>query len=252
MHTATVTAGSCSMPSVKRLTSALLPAFALFLLLAGSAFGANRIREVGGYPELPFPKAGCPTSCQAVGHVTGYQVQVGSAKNPYLIKRAGKIVAFTIRLGKPDAQQTTFFANLFGGTPQARLTLLKKPKKDKKRTNDLQVVGQSELFDLSTYLGSSPTFALAKPLDVQPGTIVALTVPTWVPSFTINLGADQAWRSSRAKNDCDGTSQASQQTVNSVHSYDCFYRTARLLYSATFVPAPKPTTTPPKSASARR
>jgi hypothetical protein len=221
----------------------------LFLLVAASsAMGANRVREVGGYPQLPFPKAGCPNDCQAVGHVTGYQVQVGSARNPYMIHRAGKIVAFTIRLGKPDAQQTTFFTNLFGGEPQARLSLLKKPKKDKPKTNDLRLIGQSELFALKDYLGSSPTFALAKPLDVQPESIVALTVPTWAPAFTINLPSDQAWRSSRAKDDCNGTSQAAAQTVGNVRSYDCFYRTARLLYSATFIPAPKPTTPPPKNA----
>jgi hypothetical protein len=230
------------MPSVNRLIKALIPAFALFLLLAGSADGANRIREVGGYPDLPFPPAGCPSNCQAVGHVTGYQVQIGSARNPYMIKRNGKIVAFTIRLGKPDAQQTQFFTNLFGGAPQARLTLLKKPKRDRKKTNDLRLVAQSGLFELDKYLGSSPTFALANPLDVTPGTIVALTVPTWAPSFAINLGSDQAWRSSRGPEDCDGTSQVAQQTVGAVRSYDCFYRTARLLYSATFIPDPKPTT----------
>lgn len=231
----------------------LLPAFtALFLLLlAVPALGANRLREVGGYPGLPFPKAGCPNDCQAVGHVTGYQVQVGSAKNPYLLHRPGKIVAFTIRLGKPDAEQTQFFTTLFGGKPQARLTILKKPSKDKPKTNDLRVVGQSELIDLEDYLGSSPTFALDKPLDVPDESIVALTVPTWAPAFTINLGNDQAWRSARDPDDCGGTSQVAQQTVGRVHSYDCFYRTARLLYSATFIPAPKPTTKPAKSTQRR-
>jgi hypothetical protein len=217
----------------------------LLLLAAGSAHGANRIREIGGYPQLPFPKAGCPSNCQAVGHVSGYQVQIGSAKNPYMVNRNGKIVAFTIRLGKPDAQQTQFFTNLFGGAPQARLSLLKKPRRDKKMTNDLKLLAQSEVFDLANYLGSSPTFALDKPLVVQAGSIVALTVPTWAPAFAINLGADQAWRSSRPKNDCNGTSQVAQQTTGSVRSYDCFYRTARLLYSATFVPDPKPTTKQP-------
>jgi hypothetical protein len=233
------------MPSVRRLLHVLIPAFALLLLAAGSAHGANRIREIGGYPQLPFPKAGCPSNCQAVGHVSGYQVQIGSAKNPYMVNRNGKIVAFTIRLGKPDAQQTQFFTNLFGGAPQARLSLLKKPRRDKKMTNDLKLLAQSEVFDLANYLGSSPTFALDKPLVVQAGSIVALTVPTWAPAFAINLGADQAWRSSRPKNDCNGTSQVAQQTTGSVRSYDCFYRTARLLYSATFIPDPKPTTKQP-------
>jgi hypothetical protein len=227
------------MPSVKRLITAFIT---LFLLSAGAAQAAN-VQEIGDFPDSPFPTAGCPATCQAIGHVTGYQVQIGTHKNPFVMKARGRIVAFTIRLGKPDAQQTQFFANLFGATPQARITILKKPAHDKKMTNDLRLTRQSEVFDLTKYLGSTPTFALAKPLLVNPGSIVALTVPTWAPAFSINLGADEAWRSSRPKNDCNGTTQSAQQTVGNTHSYDCFYRTARLLYSATFIPDPKPTTT---------
>jgi hypothetical protein len=238
------------MPSVNRLRHALIPAFALFLLAAGSA-SASSVREIGEYDDVPLPQAGCPLNCQAVGHVTGYQVQIGSHKNPYVITRTGKIVAFTIRLGKPDAQQTQFFANLFGSPPQARLTLLKKPKADKPKTNDLKILGQSELFDLSNYLGSTPTFVLSKPLPVSAGSTLALTVPTWAPAFAINLGPDEAWRSSRDKKDCNGTSQTAHQKVGKVHSYDCFYRTARLLYTATFVPDPKPTSAPAQGTQRR-
>jgi hypothetical protein len=230
------------MPSVRRLLHALVPAVALFLLVGGSAQAAN-VREIGEYPDQPFPDPGCPTNCQAVGHVSGYQVQIGTHKNPYMVKKAGKIVAFTIHLGKPDAQQTQFFTNLFGGAPQARLTILKKPKNDKRMTNDLRLLAQTPVFELANYLGSSPTFALDKPIAITPGSIVTLTVPTWAPTFAINLGPDQAWRSSRPKNDCNGTSQVAHQAVNKVRSYDCFYRTARLLYSATFIPDPQPTTT---------
>jgi hypothetical protein len=233
------------MPSVRLLLRALLPAFALFLLVAGSAQAAS-VREVGEFTDQPFPEAGCPNNCQAVGHVSGYQVQIGTHKNPYLIKKAGKIVAFTVHLGKPDAQQTQFFTNLFGGAPQARLSILKKPKNDKRGTNDLRLLAQSQVFDLGNYLGSSPTFALDKPIAIQPESIIALTVPTWAPAFAINLGPDQAWRSARPKNDCNGTSQVAHQALNKVRSYDCFYRTARLLYSATFIPDPKPTTAQPQ------
>lgn len=241
------------MPLVKRIFPALTLMFLLALLAsaAAPAEGANRLREVGGYPDSPFPKAGCPADCQAIGRVTGYQVQIGSAKNPYLMHRPGKVVAFTIRLGKPDEEQTRFFTNLFGGAPQARLTILKKPKRDRPKTNDLRVVAQSELVDLGDYMGSSPTFALSKPLVVPDESIIALTVPTWAPAFTINLGSDQAWRSARDPDDCGGTSQVAQQTVNRTRGYDCFYRTARLLYSATFIPDPKKTSSSSNGAERR-
>jgi hypothetical protein len=228
------------MPSVRRLPAALIPALALILLIAGPAQASN-VKEIGEFADTPVPDAGCPANCQAIGHVTGYQVQIGTHKNPYLIAQPGKIVAFTMKLGKPDAQQTQFFTNLFGGAPQARLTILKKPKKDKPKTNDLTLTQQSGVWNLSSYLGSTPTFTLGKPLHVYPGAIVAITVPTWAPAFAINLGADQAWRSARPKNDCNGTSQVAQQTAGTTTSYDCFYRTARLLYTVTFIPDPKPT-----------
>jgi hypothetical protein len=231
------------MPSVSRLLNALI-VMSVLLMLAASAASASSVREVGEYADVPLPQAGCPLNCQAIGHVTGYQVQIGTHKNPYVITHAGKIVAWTIRLGKPDAQQTQFFANLFGGTPQARLTVIKKPKADKPKTNDLKILAQSEIFDLTNYLGSTPTFALAKPMPVEAGATLAITVPTWAPAFAINLGPDEAWRSSRPKKDCNGTSQTAHQKVGKTHSYDCFYRTARLLFTASFVPDPKPTSTP--------
>jgi len=185
------------MPPVSRIRTALIPAVAAAgLLAAAGAAQASSVREIGDYKDVPLPQAGCPLSCQAIGHMTGYQVQIGSHKNPYVIHRDGNIVAFTIRLGKPDTQQTQFFTNLFGGTPQARLTLMKKPKADKRGTRDLKVLGQSQVFDLSRYLGSTPTFTLSKPLPVDAGSTLAITVPTWAPAFAINLGDDQAWRSS--------------------------------------------------------
>jgi hypothetical protein len=233
------------MPPVKRIRTALIPALALAALSVGAASAqASSVREVGDYKDVPLPQAGCPLSCQAIGHMTGFQVQIGSHKNPYVIHHDGNIVAFTIRLGKPDTQQTQFFTNLFGGTPQARLTLMKKPKADKRGTRDLKVLGQSQVFDLSRYLGSTPTFTLSKPLPVDAGSTLAITVPTWAPAFAINLADDEAWRSSRPKTDCNGTSQSAITKVGKTGYFDCFYKTARLLFTATFVPDPKPTSKP--------
>jgi hypothetical protein len=228
------------MPSVKRIRTALVPALALLAMGAASA-QASSVREIGDYKDVPLPQAACPLTCQAIGHVTGYQVQIGAHKNPYVIHRDGYIVAFTIRLGKPDASQSLFFTNMFGGKPQARLTLMKKPKLDKRGTTDLKVLNQSAPVDLTNYLGSTPTFTLSKPLRVSGGSTLAITVPTWAPAFAINLGDDEAWRSSRPKTDCSGTSQAAVQKVGTTGYFDCFYKTARLLFTATFVPDPTPT-----------
>jgi hypothetical protein len=199
------------------------------------------VREIGVLNGQPFPEASCPSNCQAIGEVTGYQVEIGKARDPFVIHRPGTLVAMTIRLGKPNAQQTQFFTNLFGGKPQVRLAILKPVPKTK--TNASVLVAESQVFNLANYLGSTPTFVLAKPIKVQPGWIVGLTVPTWAPAFAVGLGADQAWRSSRSKSSCNSQQSAAQQTIGGTRSYQCLFRTARLLYSVTYIPTPKPTTT---------
>jgi hypothetical protein len=225
------------MPVVRRLIPALA---ALFALAAAAPAGAD-VKELGA--NTAFPAASCPDNCQAIGQVTGYQVQIGSAKNPMQITKTGKIVAFTIALGKPNQQQTQFFNNLFGNQPQARLSILKLGHRKRRAT----LVRQSEPFNLAPYFGSTPTFALSKPINVYSRNVVALTVPSWVPAFAVNLGADQAWRSSRSSENCNDVQQpAAQQTLKTTRSYSCFYRTARLLYSATYIPNPTPTTAPTK------
>ena len=79
------------------------------------------------------------------------------------------------------------------------------------------------------------------------GSIVALTVPSWAPAFAVDLGRDFSWFSSRHKTEepdqsgsrCGDVSQdAAQEAVGGLRRYECRYRTARLLYTATFVPDP--------------
>ena len=228
------------MPPVRR----FIPAFAALFALAAAAPAGATIKEIGlpsGEKSLPAPS--CPTNCQAIDQVTGYQVQIGKAKNPYLMHSKGRIVAFSIALGKPNAKQTKFFTNLFGMKPTARLSIIHLGHHNRQAT----LKAQSGTFDLTNYLGSTPQFALNKALRVGPRDVVALTVPTWAPAFAVKLGQDQAWRSSRSSNACNNVQQmAAQQTLRTTRSYGCFYRTARLLYSATFIPDPKPTKTTKK------
>jgi hypothetical protein len=212
------------------------------LIAAAIAWGDHPIEF--GQTSQP-PTVSCPANCQAVGQVTGFEVQQGTAKNPFTRKRRGKVVAFSVTLGKPKASDITFFNKLFGSPPQAQLAVLKPGTKQRYR-----VTGISPPFDLSKYFGSTPTFALPRPLTVKPGYVVALTVPTWAPAFAVNLGNDEAWRSSRDPQHCDDVQQkAAQVTRGQLASYQCLYRTARLMYTATFIPDPRvttPTQTTPK------
>jgi hypothetical protein len=215
-------------------------AFACIGALVAAAPAHAEVRELGVSAEVPLAEPSCPTDCQAIGRVSGYPVQIGALKNPFLVSEPGTVVAFTIKLGKPDAEQNTFFSNLFGGQSQARLSILK-PARTKRRH---RLQAQSEVFNLQNYFGSTPTFALEKPIKVTKRTVIALTVPTWVPAFAVSQPNDVAWRFSRENCD-DAQEPAAQQTLKSLRTYACFKRTARPVYSVTFVPDPKPTAETP-------
>src|SRR3954452_2681626 len=213
------------------------------LLVASVAVG--RVSELG--TTLDGDTAACPDNCQAVGQVSGFQVQQGTRKNPYRLRSYGKVVAFSVKLGTPNGSQIQFFNKLFGGPPQIMLTVLKPyevKKAQPKQPNKFVLVGSSPLFDLQSYFGTEPSFALPRPLTIKPGYVVGITVPTWAPAFAVNLADDMQWRSSRAPKSCDDVRQdAAQDIRGSSRTYACVYKTARLLYSVTYIADPKPTTT---------
>jgi hypothetical protein len=194
-----------------------------------------------GRSETSLPSPSCPADpCQAVTRTTSFQVTTGGRAGTGLFqaKQNGRIVAFTIRLGSPSQPQIDFFNANFGGKPQARITILRPPTKG----YSYRLTGQSELIDLSRYLGRQTQFPLLRSLNVNKGYIVALTTPTWLPAISLGLDNGNAWRSSRLQADCDKQPPppSMQMRLGSLRDYRCLYRTARLTYSATMVVKPRP------------
>lgn len=219
---------------MKRLVISLTACAAL---AAPPAAGAAVV-ELGAIPDSPA--ASCPDACQAVGRVTGYQLRAGTTRSPFRVRRRGKIVAFSIALGNPRKDQVDFFDNLFGGPSQVQLVVLRPGAKRRHR-----LTGRSEVFTVNDYFGSTPTFALSRPLTVRKDYIVAISVTTWIPSFAVNQPESDVWRSSRDPRSCDDVRQHAEQTRRgSLRTYGCIYRTARLLYTASFVPDPQRTNRP--------
>lgn len=211
----------------------LTAALAGFTVLAfAAAAPAATIREIG-MTSSTFPTPGCPSQCSVVARVTGYQAQSGSARNPMVVPAAGRVVAFTVALGKPDANQLKYFTQNFGGKPEVRIAILKPVPHHKY----LQLVAESEIFDLTNYLGSTPTFALATSIKAPKGSLIGLTTPTWAPAFATKRPSSDAWRSFRTN--CNNNTQvATHDRLGTTHTYNCLYRGARLLYSATLIPNP--------------
>ena len=212
------------------------------------AAGAKNTQEIGSPGGLKFPPADCPTNaaqptdpkpCQVIAQVTGYNVRLNGVHNPMRLKRAGYIVAFTVELAKPNADQTAFFKGKFGNASTARLSIIQ----SQHHAHEFKLVKQTQAFNLEPYFGSTPTIALRKPFRVHKDDIVALTVPTWLPAFVHNVGNDEIWRSSRQGDECtaDDPPPDPHQNLDSIKVYDCVYHGAKLLYSATFIGDPRPT-----------
>lgn len=202
------------------------------------AIAPARIEEVG--KTEPAATASCPARpCLAVSRTTGYQAKIGEKRSPHVIPADGRIVAWSVTLGKPGKKQIAFFDKNLGGRSAAQITILNPRRKLRSR-----VVAQGEPRRLQRFFGSTVQFALEKSIPVKKGWVVALTVPTWAPALAVGLANDTSWRASRGKGSCEDTSTQTAQThANQLAQYYCLYKTARLTYSATLITKPQATAT---------
>jgi hypothetical protein len=206
---------------------------ALLAALACAAPASARIIEVGATAAQAAPT--CPSSpCRAVTRTTGYQAKVADSRAAYVVPRNGRIVAWTISLGSPDARQIEFFQDSYGEA-SAQLTILRRGKRLFHR-----VIGQSPVQQLQPYFGQSVQFPLERSIRVRRGQVVALTVPTWAPALSQLVDDGSSWRASRAKARCsDFDRQTAQTQMSRLTQYRCLYR-ERLTYSATLITDPRP------------
>jgi hypothetical protein len=206
-------------------------------LWPGSAVAARTVTVLGQTQSTP--SAACPQSpCEAVGSVTGFQTVAGSVAKPFVVPFNGRMVAWSISMSKPKSSQQSFFNNFYGSPPEARIAVLSQvtgvngPPRYK-------LLRQGPTVVLTPFLGSDVTFALDQPLIVKTGNIIGLTIPTWAPAFAVGLTDNSGWRASRGAGKCTQTTDIKashpQQKVGSEKQYGCFYKTARLLYTATVV-----------------
>jgi hypothetical protein len=197
-------------------------------------------------------KPQCPQDpCEAVGKVTGFQLSIGRQRKPFLAPFDGKIVAWSIKLSRPDQKEQDCFSKGcgkfpgLGGAPTARIAVLKPIRKQIRAGKPIyRLRAQSPLEQLQPFLGTTTTFALRTPLNVREGNIVALSVRTWASAFSITGQAGiTRWRASRKKGRCLGqanltTVSRPHENVGSERNYGCVYKGARLLYSATLAKRP--------------
>ncbi len=226
----------------------MMKRFALLISVmaaAGALFapGASaRIIELGGTADdvpLNCPQQG-DVLCVAAVRMTGYQGRAsGGPKNPFYIRRDGHLIAFTVQLAKPTADEVNFFTSNFGSPSMARISVLRRGTTRKNRL-DHRLISQSDRFRLDPYFGSKPTFVFDKPIPVKKGNWIALTVPTWAPLLASPISRDNWWRSSRPGDSCDPPKNLrhfEMEDLREVAKFGCTYHGARLLYSVTYVPS---------------
>jgi hypothetical protein len=220
----------------------LLLIFVLAAALALPASASARIVELGGTADAA--PLNCPGTteapCVAAVRMTGYQGRAsGGPPNPFYIRRDGVIVAFTVQLAKPTAEEISFFNGNFGSPSTARISVLRRGTTRKTRLSH-RLINQSDRFPLDSYFGSKPTFVFDKPIPVKKGNWIALTVPTWAPLLATNLARSNWWRSSRPKGSCEppkSLGQFAMEDLREVAQFGCTYHGARLLYSVTYIPS---------------
>ncbi len=228
---------------MKRTGIALLAVPALALTAAAPA--SARVIDLGQDPAVPVPSCintSSDTNCRAITKTTAYPVRTGQTKAPMTVPADGRIVALTLRVGKPTRKQNLFFKQTYGGTARIRLTTVRFGKRLAAR-----VTHQSSEIRLEPYFGKTVQIPLGKTLAVKKGDGVGITTDTFAPVLTVNAGMDNTWRTSRARGSCELFNvETALLGVGTSGAFSCFYTNERPTYSATLVtlPTPPPVTKP--------
>ena len=231
------------MKRPRALSSLAAAALAASLALPGATsaklteLGALADADLGSCPATgPTPVPVPPDQvCQALTKLTGYQAKVGPDRALYQAPADGRIVAWTIALGKPTPKQTEFFTSRYDGAALAALVVLS-PGKKLART----AAAKAPVQKLTPFFGQHVQFPLDRSLPIKKGQYIGLTVPTWAPAMQLGRTADTSWRSSRDPSGCsDYTTQFGLLGKRTTAGFRCLYKGVRMTYSATFIPTPQ-------------
>jgi len=226
--------------SVKRLVTIAMAA--AVGILAVSAWGFPK--ELGLEPNNK-PEADCKDEpCRATGKMSGFQVQQlkqadGSEVTKFPTKMRGGnawLVAFSLTMGDPDADQRKFFNRLWGKPAEARISVFKPEPANGDRRNKKQrysLHSQSAVYDVRPWFGKKAWFVLKRRMHVARGSVIGLTLPTWAPVLATDLRNRERWRSSRKPGHCDELERdRARESVGQITKFQCLHSTARLLFTA--------------------
>ena len=224
---------------IRRSFALLGAALAAVLALAlGSSADAAKLGQTSRTPAAACPKS----PCQAVGRTTAIQLVADGRRAPFKARANGRVVGWAIDLSEPNQEQRTFFGDFFasgalGTQPAARISVVKR----KGDGREYKLKGQGPVVNLASSMGAYQVFTLTDPIPIRKGEFLALTIPTWAPTFAVNLNrTSNIWRASRTQGHCqaeeDIKAGKAHQNVGSTREYGCDYSTARVLYWGFYEP----------------
>lgn len=232
----------------RRAALATLVAVCVIAVIAATAFAA--VREVGATSNFTAPACDQRETCSVLTRVTVFQLKVGNRSNVSRVPHGGKLMAYTLHLPRVKADFYTNFSNTYEGAPSVKISVLRRAPRKGVTKYRYKLVAQSPRMNVKNYLGSTPTFALAKPLSVKKGDLIGLTTDTWMPGFVVRAeDAGSTWRASRPTGKCaangnDLTNLVTprmHEKIGQIKQYNCGFTGARVLYHATVVDAPATT-----------
>lgn len=208
------------------------------LAVSPAVASAVSISEIGTVSDGRAPR--CPESCSVITRTTALPTSTNGDRNVYSAPGNGTIVAWSLTLGAPTADDRKALEKQLGRS-RAQLTVLRRGK-----SVAATAIGASPLKYLDPYFGGEVTFALPQTIAVRKGDVIGLSVSSWAPSLVQGYDAKTSWRASRPAGRCGGTTdeRKADYYVNTVlmtskvGSFNCLYKSERLAFSATFVPTP--------------
>ena len=203
-------------------------ALALPAAAAAKVIGDRRraARRDPGLPRQALPR---------VTRTTGYQAKVGTKRGLTTIPRDGRIVAWTITLGKPGKKQIKFFDDNLGGAAPGAAS----PSCARGQACATASSARASPQKLQPYFGTTVQFPLDRAIPVKKGYVVALTVADVGPGARGRPARRHVLarlaRQGHVRRDLEADRA---DAARHLAQYYCLYRGARLTYSATFVPDP--------------
>jgi hypothetical protein len=221
--------------------SLAISATALAAALAPTSASAA-IVELGATAS-PVVAPSCPTGvdkahCTIIlTESTALETLSDGVAYPTTVKKAGRVVAFTVGLAKLTKADISGLDSSYGGTSQVGVTVLRPQKPTSQRF--FRVVDESPLFHVQPWFGHVVQFPLNTSLAVKAGDVIGLTVPTWAPVLSINLPSKLfQYRASRPNKCTNFNLQTAQLSIGDTAQYRCFYVRTRVQYTATEVVTP--------------